>query len=118
MREPWFIYALVFCSTLLAVFAVYRFFSRDRATSKQINRRLALIETNSNTAEVLEILKRERGIAAGRHSEHFEGLQRLFIQSGLRFGLGTIILSLGSISFVVTLAITALLGFYVVNIVV
>jgi tight adherence protein B len=83
--ELWLIYALIFGAVLLAVQAVYWAFFRERGERKKINRRLALTAELSNPSEVLETLRKERGVAVLDHIPSLQNLKQLIVQSGVRF---------------------------------
>jgi tight adherence protein B len=83
MNELWIIYIVVFCAVLLAVQGAYWFFTEQRQVRGAINRRLILAKQNASARDVLDTLKRERGLI-GLDSEHFAYLNDLVIQTGLR----------------------------------
>lgn len=83
-NELWIIYALVFGAVLLAVQSLYLLLFRERKTHAAINRRLMLSVEHNNPAEVLNILRRERGFDVLAHVPLLQGLNRLFIQSGVK----------------------------------
>src|SRR5207248_3155557 len=51
---------------------------------KAINRRLALGQQLANPTEVLETLRRERGLGLGGGAHGLAGLEELVLQTGLR----------------------------------
>ena len=59
--ELWLIYALAFGATLLGVQGLYWLLYKERRDQKAINRRLALNAQLSSPADVLEVLRKERG---------------------------------------------------------
>ena len=83
-NELWVIYALVFGAALLGIQGIYLFLFKTRREQKAVNRRVALSAKTSNPTEVLEVLRRERGIDFLPQISFFEGLELLIIQSGLR----------------------------------
>jgi len=83
MNQLWIIYVIIFCAVLLAVQGTYWFFTEQRQVRGAINRRLVLAKQNASTRDVLDTLKRERGLI-GLDSEHFAYLNDLVIQTGLR----------------------------------
>lgn len=83
MNQLWIIYIIVFCAVLLAVQGGYWFFTEQKRTRGAINRRLSLAKQNASARDVLETLKRERGLI-GLDSEHFARLNELVLQTGLR----------------------------------
>src|SRR5687767_7636227 len=82
--ELWVVYALVFGAALLGIQGVYWFLFKTRREQKAINRRVALSAKTFNPTEVLEVLRRERGVDFLPQISSFEGLELLIIQSGLR----------------------------------
>lgn len=126
--ELWIIYALAFGAVLLGVQGLYWFLSRTRQEKKAINRRLVLGEQLRTRAEVLDTLRRERGLGLASGIQVFAGLEELVMQSGLRIeplrllllvlGLTAILLlvfsyalGFGILALAVTLALT-LVGIY------
>jgi tight adherence protein B len=108
---------MFFAAAALVVAFMYRYYSQDYTAKRKVNRRLALIETTGDGREVLTILRRERGIFAGDTRPWLEGLQTLFVQSGLRFK-GIYFLSvIAGLSTVVTTALTIPFGFHLINLV-
>jgi tight adherence protein B len=83
MNQLWIIYIIVFCAVLLAVQGAYWFYAEQRQVRGAINRRLILAKQNASARDVLDTLKRERGLI-GLDSEHFAYLNDLVIQTGLR----------------------------------
>ena len=83
MNQLWIIYIIVFCAVLLAVQGAYWFFTEQKRARGAINRRLILAKQNASARDVLETLKRERGLI-GIDSEHFARLNELVLQTGLR----------------------------------
>jgi len=82
--ELWVVYALVFGAALLGIQGVYWFLFKTRREQKAINRRVALSTKTPNPTEVLEVLRRERGVDFLPQISSFESLELLIIQSGLR----------------------------------
>jgi tight adherence protein B len=83
MNQLWIIYVIVFCAVLLAVQGAYWFFTEQRQIRGAINRRLVLAKENASARDVLDTLKRERGLL-GFDSERFAYLNDLIAQTGLR----------------------------------
>ena len=83
--ELWIIYALVFGAVLLAVQGLYLLLFKARQEKTAINRRLALTTQLNNPNEVLEVLRRERGVQFLAGTPAFQKLNDLIIQSGVRF---------------------------------
>lgn len=103
--ELWIIYALVFGTVLLAVQGLYVVFFKVRQEKAAVNRRLTLSTQLNNPNEVLDILRRERGVEFLNRFSALEQLNDLVVQSGVRAnGLSFVLLSL-----VLGLANTALL---------
>jgi tight adherence protein B len=106
---------MFFAAGALVVAFMYRYYSQDYTAKQKVNRRLSLIEKTGDPKEVLTILRRERGIFAGDTRPWLEGLQTLFVQSGLRFE-GIYFLSvIAGLSTVITTAITIAFGFHLIN---
>jgi tight adherence protein B len=80
--ELWLVYSLVFGAVLLAVQGGYWLIARTRTKTKAINRRLALGDGIDNQMEVLEALRRERGLTVDWPL--FDNLHRRLTQTGLR----------------------------------
>ena len=114
MNENALFYLLIFASVTLLVIGVYRFYGRDRATQKKINRRLAVIEQVPDQEEVLQILQNERGLGAGWSPRELLGLHDLVVQSGVRVRSPRFVVSIGVISVAVTAVLTVVfdLPFY------
>jgi tight adherence protein B len=83
--ELWTIYALVFGAALLGIQGIYWFLFKTRPEQKAINRRIALSAQTSSPTEVLEVLRRERGIDFLPQISFFKNLELLVIQSGIRW---------------------------------
>src|SRR5688500_11128550 len=83
-NELWVVYALVFGAALLGIQGVYWFLAKNRREQKAVNRRVALTAQNSNPTEVLEVLRRERGVDFLPQVAFFKNLELLIIQSGVR----------------------------------
>jgi tight adherence protein B len=82
--ELWLIYALVFGAVLLGVQAIYWLLFKSRHEQKTINRRLALSAEIANPAEVLQALRKERGIDFLEQAGSFQNLNEFVVQSGVR----------------------------------
>src|SRR6266702_8016208 len=83
--ELWFVYALVFGAVLLGFQGVYWMLFKERREQQTINRRLALIAELANPKEVLQILRKERGVDVLAHIPSLQGFKELIVQSGVRF---------------------------------
>src|SRR5947209_990783 len=87
--ELWVIYALVFGTALFAVQGVYWVVFRARHERRLINRRLALSDRLENQNEVMEALRRERGLGALGDVPALRWLDELVVQSGISITPGT-----------------------------
>lgn len=83
MDQLWVIYGLVFAAALLAVESLYWLAYDLRGAKKTINRRLALSEKSAAKSEVLDALRRERGVTDFK-SASLTKLSDFFVQTGLR----------------------------------
>ena len=83
MNQLWIIFIIIFCAVLLAVQGAYWFFTEERRSREAVNRRLVLAKQNASAQEVLETLRRERGLV-GFDSQHFARFNNLIIQTGMR----------------------------------
>jgi tight adherence protein B len=94
-NQLWIIYALFFGAALLGVRALYWLVFRSRTEQKIINRRLALSNDLNDPVEVLDVLRRERGLGgvAGLH-----WLDELVMQTGLKINLTRIAIWLVTLS--------------------
>ena len=73
----------------LLVEAVYLLFFTSRSYRKNINRRLQLMDGQSDREVMLVQLRRERGLTmSGDYRLPLVALNRLILQSGLTLGLG------------------------------
>jgi tight adherence protein B len=82
--ELWVIYALAFGATLLGVQGLYWVLYKERRDKQTINRRLALTAQLVNPAEVLEVLRKERGADIVARIPLLQGFKELIVQSGVR----------------------------------
>lgn len=83
-NQLWIIYSLVFGAVLLGVRALYWLVLRSRVENKIINRRLALSNEVSDPVQVLDMLRRERGLGALGGVPVLESLETLVMQTGLQ----------------------------------
>ena len=97
IADLWLIYALIFGAVLLAVQSVYVLFFKARQERSAINRRLTLTAQLNNPNEVLEALRRERGVAFIERLEFLQGISTLIAQSGMKLQQPSLILMLGII---------------------
>jgi tight adherence protein B len=82
--ELWIIYALAFGATLLGVQGLFWFISHTHQEKKAINRRLALGQQLGSQVEVLDTLRRERGLGLARGIRALAGFEQLILQTGMR----------------------------------
>lgn len=82
--ELWIFYALIFGAVLLGAQGAFWFISRVRHEKEAINRRLALSQNVTNPVEVLETLRRERGLGLASGNRMLRGFGTLLPQTGLR----------------------------------
>src|SRR3984957_14448597 len=83
MNQLWVIYGLVFFAAILEIESLYWLIYELRGNKKRINRRLSLGERAAAQAQVLDILRRERGFA-DFNSPALTRLNDFFVQTGLR----------------------------------
>jgi tight adherence protein B len=93
--ELWLIYALAFGATLLGVQALYWVLYKERRDQKTINRRLALTAQLSSPADVLDVLRRERGADILARVPSLQNFKELIVQSGVRLSVPGLLLSVG-----------------------
>ena len=94
-NELWLIYALVFGAVLLGIQGVYWVLFKERREQQTINRRLALTAELANPKEVLQILRKERGVDVLDHIPWLQSFNELVVQSGVRFSAGKLLLMAG-----------------------
>src|SRR5262245_17370764 len=82
--ELWLIYALIFGAVLLGVQAISWLLFRARREQKTVNRRLALSAEIANPAEVLQALRKERGVDFLEQVGSFQSFNEFVVQSGVR----------------------------------
>lgn len=80
----WVVYVLIFGAVLLAIQGGYWFIARNQTEKKAINRRLALGTNLEDPMEVLEALRRERGILRASDVPALSHLNNFLTQTGLR----------------------------------
>jgi tight adherence protein B len=82
------IYGFAAVSAILFAEGAYLLLYSTASYRKRINRRLSLLQENTNRESILVQLRRERGLtASGELSMPIESLNRLIMQSGLSIGL-------------------------------
>jgi tight adherence protein B len=91
--ELWLIYALVFGAVLLGFQGVYWVLFKERREKQTINRRLALTAELANPQEVLQILRKERGVDILAHIPSLQTFKELVVQSGVRFTSAKLLLA-------------------------
>jgi tight adherence protein B len=99
------IYVIIFCAVLLAVQGAYWLISERQRERGAINRRLVLAKQGAGAQEILEILRRERGLVI--EGERFRHINDLIVQTGLRLDQKF----LSVIAFGVGIAFFVLFGF-------
>jgi tight adherence protein B len=102
--ELWFFYALTFGAVLLAVQGLYVLLFKARHEKSAINRRLVLTAQLTNPTEVLEALRRERGVEFLLQHPFFQGLNNLVVQSGKRLS-GISLITIGSVLIILYFAL-------------
>ncbi len=117
MTEPWIIYALAFGAVLLGVQGLYLFLGPKYEQKKAINRRLALGERLGTPTEVLETLRRERGLGLARGVRALAGLEELVIQTGMRIEPNRLLMMVIGLTVVLVLVISFGIGFNLITIV-
>ncbi len=93
--ELWLIFALIFGAVVLAIQGAYWVLFKERGERKKINRRLALTTELANPSEVLQILRKERGVDVLAHIPSLQGLKELVVQSGVRFTARVLLFGFG-----------------------
>jgi tight adherence protein B len=83
--ELWLICALVFGAVLLGFQGIYWVMFKERREKQAINRRLALTAELANPKEVLQILRKERGVDVLAHIPALQSFKELIVQSGVRW---------------------------------
>jgi tight adherence protein B len=112
--ELWLVYSLAFGAVLLGVQGAYWFFSRIRNEKKAINRRLALSQNLANPVQVLETLRRERGLVIPSGMWLPGGLKTLLPQTGLRIEFSRLMIVAIVLGTVLVLAFKYLIGLSVI----
>lgn len=83
MNELWIIFIIIFCAVVFAVQGGFWFITEKKRSHDAVNRRLILGKRNANSREVLETLRRERGVV-GLDSPYFSKFNQLIVQTGAR----------------------------------
>jgi tight adherence protein B len=102
-NELWVISALAFGAALLGVQGLYLLLFRARREKNAVNRRLMLGSRMSNANEVLETLRRERGVDFLTRTGLLPDFNLVVIQSGLRVSATGLLLSAAGIAVVLFL---------------
>jgi tight adherence protein B len=97
MDETTLFYVLIFLATVALTVSISSAFVRPYATNRRINRRVALIQTGTNSAQALDLLRRERWLSGEANAGRFGSLRKLLVQSGVRFDPGQIAAVVGSL---------------------
>jgi tight adherence protein B len=96
--ELWVIYALVFGAVLLGIQGVYWGLFKERREQQIVNRRLALTAQLANPAEVLQALRKERGIESLARIPSLQSFNGLIVQSGMRLSGQALLLAIGMLA--------------------
>lgn len=83
MNQLWLIFIIIFCAVVFAVQGAFWFITEKKRSHDAVNRRLILAKRSTNSREVLETLKRERGVT-GLDSPYFSKFNHLIVQTGAR----------------------------------
>src|SRR4051812_6416957 len=97
-NELWIIYVLVFAAVLLGVQSFYWFVIRARGQQKIVNRRLALSAQLSNSDDVLDSLRRERGLGFVGNLPLMNRFDDFVTQTGVKLSAARVTLSLVGLS--------------------
>jgi len=89
--ELWVFYGLTFGAVLLTAQGLYTLLFKARQEKSAINRRLVLTAQLNNPSEVLEALRRERGVELLLKNPLFQSVNKLVVQSGKRLSGITLI---------------------------
>ena len=95
--QLWIIYGLIFGTVLLGVQGLYILLFKARREKSAINRRIALSAELNNPHEVMDVLRRERGIEFLSQNPMFRSLNDLLIQSGVRMSAMSFILVIAAV---------------------
>jgi tight adherence protein B len=112
-NELWLIYALVFGTVLLAVQGLYVLLFKARQEQTAINRRLALTTQLNNPSQVLEVLRRERGVEFLTRGPALHQLHDVLIQSGVRFSTFSFLLLFVALCLLFAVLLSLITGFRV-----
>lgn len=110
MGELWTIPAVVFVTTLLSVFALYRLVFVAGQTQKTINRRLVESRAPTDALDALDALRHERGFV-DVENPWLRGLNDLMMQTGLKLDRKLVLASVVALGVVLFLILGLLLGF-------
>lgn len=85
-------YILAAVSAIMLGEVIYLFFYKRASYRSQLNRRLRLMRNQPNREHILIQLRRERALTAtGTYSSAFISMNRLILQSGIKFSVGKLI---------------------------
>jgi tight adherence protein B len=96
--ELWHIYALIFGAVLLGTQGLYWVLFKERREQKIVNRRLALTAQLANPAEVLQALRKERGIEFLASIPSLRPFNDLIVQTGFRLTSAGLFLAISMLS--------------------
>lgn len=108
--QLWIIYGLIFGTVLLGVQGLYVLLFKARREKSAINRRIALTAQLNNSSEVLEVLRRERGVEFLSQSPIFKSVNDLVVQSGVRMSGMSFLLVIAALGLVYFMLLTMALG--------
>jgi tight adherence protein B len=109
MSELWVITLLIFAAALFGVVAAYSFAFEAGHARKSISRRIALSRQLRNPTEILDTLRRERGIIDS-HIPALSGVNAFLVQTGIRLDRNLLVLCAIALSVVIFLLTAVLLG--------
>ena len=96
--DLWYIYALIFGAVLLGTQGLYWVLFKERREQRIVNRRLTLTAQLANPAEVLQALRKERGIEFLTTVSSLRAFNDLIVQSGIRLSTAGLLLAIGILS--------------------
>jgi len=108
--ELLFIYALVFGAVLIGIQGLYWSVFKERSEQRIVNRRLALTAQLANPAEVLEALRKERGIEFLAGIPSLRSFNDLIVQSGVRLSGAGLLLAISVLAVLAYLLFSFVLG--------
>ncbi len=111
MERDTLVYLLFFLSAALFTLGAHRYYAKDRKAAKEINRRLAVLETTADRKEALDLLRRERGLGKPGGSRLTQAVQDGLVQTGLRLETTRFAFAVAGAVVGLTLLTAVLLGF-------